>query len=358
MGIRFGSLSQIFADSYGSSGSEKSSWPENATGGADILRRVLPVSVAVVAVAVAILLVANTALSGVQLGEIRIGPVIGPAADPNYVPAGAPLGMIGADPDDPDDPWSAAAPPGGVIVQTPGPTAAPNSTGTLRIPVPKNPPTGPRRVAIQAGHWMSNEAPDELRRLIPQTGAEWEGVTEVEINLDIAQRVSVILNSKGIAVDLLPTTIPVGYVADAFVALHGDSDGVGVASGFKMAHGARRGPYEDALLNDIKDAYGAATGLDYDVTRISRNMTGYFAFNWSRFQHAVAAHTPAVILEMGYVSNDDDRALMLDRADLVADAIAAGIRKFLDQTPRSKIFGQDLVVPAFPSRPARPSATP
>ena len=68
---------------------------------------------------------------------------------------------------------------------------------------------------------MSDEAPDELRRLIPQTGAEWEGVTEVEINLDIAQRVGVILNSKGVAVDILPTTIPVGYVADAFVALPG-----------------------------------------------------------------------------------------------------------------------------------------
>lgn len=315
-------------------------------------------SVALVAVTVAILLVANTAMSGIQLGGIRIGPVIGPGAESGYVPAGAPLGMIGADPDDPDDPWSAAAPPGGVIVQSPGPTAAPNATGTLRIPVPKNVPTGPRRVAIQAGHWKSDEAPDELRRLIPQTGAEWEGVTEVEINLDIAQRVSVILNSKGIAVDLLPTTIPVGYVADAFVALHGDSDGVGVASGFKMAHGTRRGPHEDALLNDIKDAYGAATGLDYDATRISRNMTGYFAFNWSRFQHAVAAHTPAVILEMGFVSNDNDRALMLDRADVVADAIATGVIKFLDETPRTKIFGQDLVVPSFPSRPARPSATP
>jgi N-acetylmuramoyl-L-alanine amidase len=211
-------------------------------------------------------------------------------------------------------------------------------------------------VAIQAGHWKSDEAPDELRRLIPQTGAEWEGVTEVEINLDIAQRIGVILNSKGIAVDILPTTIPVGYVADAFVALHADSDGVGVNSGYKMAHGARRGPYEDALLSDIKDAFGGATGLDYDPTHITSNMRGYFAFNWSRFQHAVAAHTPAVILEMGYVSNDGDRALMLDRADLLASSIADGVMKFLAETPRSKIFGQDLVVPAFPSR--RPSPTP
>jgi N-acetylmuramoyl-L-alanine amidase len=207
-------------------------------------------------------------------------------------------------------------------------------------------------VAIQAGHWKSDEAPDELRRLIPQTGAEWEGITEVEINLDIAQRVGVILNSKGIAVDILPTTIPVGYVADAFVALHADSDGVGVNSGFKMAHGARRGPYEDALMNDVKDAYGAATGLNYDPTHITSQMRGYYPFSWSRFQHAVAAHTPAVILEMGYVSSDDDRALMLDKPDLLATAIAEGVMKFLAETPRSKIFGQDLVVPAFPSRPS------
>jgi hypothetical protein len=85
-------------------------------------------------------------------------------------------------------------------------------------------------------------------------------------------------------------------------------------------------------------------------------MTGYFAFNWSRFQHAVAAHTPAVILEMGYVSHDGDRSLMLDRADVVATAIADGIMTFLSDTPREKIFGQDLVVPAFPSR--RPSPSP
>jgi hypothetical protein len=61
---------------------------------------------------------------------------------------------------------------------------------------------------------------------------------------------------------------------------------------------------------------------------------------------------------MGYISNDDDRALMLDKADLVAGSIADGILKFLNDTPRSKIFGQDLVVPAFPSRPGRPTATP
>ena len=87
-------------------------------------------------------------------------------------------------------------------------------------------------------------------------------------------------------------------------------------------------------------------------------MRGYFAFNWSRYQHALAAHTPAVILEMGYLSNDDDRALMLNKPDVLASAIADGVLKFLNDTPRSKIFGQDLVVPAFPSRPSRQSPSP
>ena len=95
----------------------------------------------------------NSAATGVAVTRL-----VGLSTDPNYVPAGAPLGMIGTDPDDPDDPWSAAAPPGGVIVQTPGPTASPSATGTIRIPVPKTIPTGPRRVGIQWGVWSPASA--------------------------------------------------------------------------------------------------------------------------------------------------------------------------------------------------------
>src|SRR2546427_162037 len=318
-----------------------------------MLMRVLTGVAALATVAVAVVLVANAALSGAA----AVGRAAVTAVEPGYVPAGAPLGMIGTDPDDPDDPWSAAAPPGGVIVRMPGPSASPGATGLIRIPAPKT-PSGPRRVGVQGGHWKTDEVPSDLRRLDGQTGANWDGLTEIDVSLEIAQRLAVILNSKGIAVDVLPTTVPAGYIADAFISLHADSDGVGQWSGFKMAHGARRGPYEDTLLADVRDAYGDATGLEWDANHISRSMTGYFAFNWSRFQHAVAAHTPAIILDMGYLSSDDDRALMLDRADLVANSIADGIMKFLNDTPRSQIFGHDLVVPASPSRPSRPSPTP
>jgi hypothetical protein len=314
------------------------------------MNKLLAGAIGLAAVAVTVVLVANAVVTG--------GPIarsLAEATAPGYIPGGAPLGMIGTDPDDPDDPWSAEAPPGGAILQTVGPSASPGTVGTIRIPIPKVLPTGPRRVGIQVGHWKTDEAPTELRSLVPQTGAAWEGVTELDINLDVAQRLAVILNAKGIAVDILPVTIPVGYVADAVIALHADSDGVGELSGFKMAHNARRGPFEEALLNDVKDAYASATGMRYDAEHISRNMTGYYLYSYTRYQHAVSPYSPGVILEMGYVSSDEDRSLMLDHPDVVANGIAAGLMKFLSDTPRAKLFEHEIVVPAFPQRPTRTS---
>src|SRR4051812_42041307 len=263
------------------------------------------------------------------------------------VPAGAPLPLaVEPDPDEPPEldpaaPPMALAPPGGAIVQQ----------GVVRIPKPKIDLNAPRRVGLQAGHWQTDNVPAEYgTRIITQTGASWGGFNEVDINLDVAERTAKLLRAQGVIVDVLPTTVPVGYQADAFIALHADSDGVGELSGFKMAHGTRRGPYEDALMRTIKDTYQLETGLSYDAQHVSRNMTGYFAFNWSRYQHATSPFTPATILEMGFLSNDDDLTLMVDHADRVAIAIANGILKFLDDTPRSKIFGADLLIPQAPIR--------
>ena len=271
--------------------------------------------------------------------------------DETFVPAGAPLPVLQSsltsDPTDNDSFVPALAPPGGAILR--------RSTNSivLRVPAPLQ---GPRRVGIQVGHWKTDEAPPELSRLIPQTGTIWGAVTEVDVNLDVAQRVAALLTRQGIVVDLLPSTVPVGYVADAFLALHADSDGIGELSGFKLAHGPLRGPFEDRLVTDIKDAYGSGTGMAYDAEHIGLNMLYYYPFNWSRFQHAAAAHTPAAILEMGYLSSDDDRPLLIDHPDRIAGAIANGLLRFLSDTPRSQIFKDDLVIP-LPPVPA-PSSTP
>lgn len=224
------------------------------------------------------------------------------------------------------------------------PSGQPTTVLYARIPKPVLAP-GPRRIGIQAGHWETDKAPPELWRLETQTGTSWKGVTEVEINLDIAKRVKSLLEPRGFVVDVLPTTIPPGYVADAFVALHGDGDGTGENSGFKMAFSSRRTPYEAALLESIKAHYAAATGLAWDP-RVTRAMSGYYAMSWQRIKYSTAPHTPSVILEMGYVSSDHDRAVMTDRAEVVAAGIAEGILRFLDDHPREKLFGQDLLVPA------------
>lgn len=297
------------------------------------MRRLLVILVAVLALAAAV------AMScGVLAPDVRV--------TGEKVPAGAPLPLaIEEDPGDPEPdlnaPPVALAPPGGAIIQQ----------GVVRIPRPKIDMSGQRRVGIQIGHWQTEDVPKEYgTRIQQQTGTSWEGITEVDTTTEIANRMAALLEAQGIAVDVLPTTVPVGYVADVFIALHCDGDGVGELSGFKMAHGTRRGPYEDALLTDVKDAYGKATGFSYDVAGISRSMTSYYAFNWGRYQHATSPFTPATIIELGFLSNDDDRAFLLDHADVVAGAVTNGILKFLDDTPRSKIFGNDLVVPQTPLR--------
>ena len=216
-------------------------------------------------------------------------------------------------------------------------------------------PEGPRRVGLQVGHWKTDEVPPELRRLETQTGTSGGGVNEWQLNLDIANRVAAILRGRGYAVDIIPTLVPTSYLADAFVSLHADGDPAGAARGYKAAHGSRRGPYEGQLVRALMEEYGKATGLPEDF-RISRNMLGYYAFSWSRFQWSAAPHTPAAILEMGFMTSAADRAVLLQRPNVVAEGVANGILRFLDEVPQSAIFGDDLIVQ--PQAPRQPQPQP
>lgn len=187
-----------------------------------------------------------------------------------------------------------------------------------------------KRVGIQAGHWKSPELPSELAGLRTSTGTAGGGVAEWQLNLDIAERVAPLLEAEGLEVDVLPATIPPGYEADAFVTLHADGDLSGRLSGFKLAT-PRVSAIADAnraLLAAITEEYQAVTRLrlDYNITR---NMTGYYAFSFRRFTHAIAPTTPAVILEMGFLTNASDRLTLLGRPDVVADGIARGVLRFL-----------------------------
>src|SRR5262249_14718817 len=148
--------------------------------------------------------------------------------------------------------------------------------GRYRIPLPPaevyNPP-GPKRVGLQAGHWLTYEIPPELRGLGPGTNAA--GKDEWEVNLDIAEHTANLLRAAGADVDILPTTIPIEYQAHAFRAIHADGEESGARSGFKLGRAAWSATPEadDRLIAAIAEPYAAMTHLTPEAALASRRMT-------------------------------------------------------------------------------------
>jgi hypothetical protein len=186
------------------------------------------------------------------------------------------------------------------------------------------------RVGLQVGHWESANLPDELAILRTHSGASAEGFQEVDINYAIARQTAEFLRSRGITVDILPATVPPGYQADAFIAVHCDYNSDPNIGGFKLARYGDSviADRDDALLNAITAAYGPVTGQRKDGL-ISRAMIYYYAFNSGEFAHAIDPQTPGVIVELGFLTNPADRALLVNQQPTVAKGLADGIIGFL-----------------------------
>lgn len=191
------------------------------------------------------------------------------------------------------------------------------------------------RVGLQAGHWKSAELPDELARLRSSKGAYAGGVQEYEVNLDVAQRAAGYLRGAGVAVDVLPATIPQNYQADAFVALHADGNRSTQLSGYKIAGHWREWQASKVLENALRTSYGPVSGLRWDGEHISSGMRGYYGMSVGRFRHTISNFTPGVILEMGYLTNPADRRLMVEQSDRLARAVAEGVLLFLRSKPEA-----------------------
>lgn len=209
-------------------------------------------------------------------------------------------------------------------------------------------PAGPLRVGIQSGHFDNDQVPDELRGLTGNTGAQVGAITERAVVRVIAELVQAELESAGIVVDLLPTTIPPGYVADAFVSIHADGNRDTSVRGHKHAPPRRDySGHSAALTAAIYESYGQATGLPTD-TAITNRMTAYYAFNWARYEHAIHPRTPAVIVETGFLTNAQDRAIIVDAPERAAAGIAAGILNFLQSDAVSQTTPLPLITPQLP----------
>lgn len=200
---------------------------------------------------------------------------------------------------------------------TPGVTQPPPATQTP-APLPTPAPSAPR-LGIVAGHWGHD------------TGAMCpDGLMEVDINLDIAKRVVYILQALGYQADLLAEFDPrlQDYVADALVSIHADSceafpNADPPASGFKVAsvEDSLVPEAEERLVNCLAQCYSARTEMYFHETSITFDMTRYHTF------YEIDDQTPGAIIETGFMHAD--RAMLTERADLIAQGIVDGIACFL-----------------------------
>lgn len=193
---------------------------------------------------------------------------------------------------------------------------------------------GPVRIGLQVGHLGAADQPDELAALRTSTGGHWDGVDEVTVNLAVVEALAERLTALGFEVDVLTATVPPAYRADALISVHADANLDTHRRGYKSAHSRpARNALEPLLKLSIDRNIFLTTRLPDDDRNVSGNMLHYYAFNHRRFSHAAAPRTPALLVELGYLSNELDMVLLND-PDLFAEAIARGLLAFLDEIGR------------------------
>jgi N-acetylmuramoyl-L-alanine amidase len=204
--------------------------------------------------------------------------------------------------------------------------AAASSSDTLSAPIFKPVPSrpivqrlaqspAPIRVGLISGH-KGNDS-----------GAVCEdGLTEAQVNEDVAERVAAELRGRGIATDILEEFDPrLGtYYATAVISIHADScDYVNdLTTGYKISGSHLTD--STALTICVEQAYRAATQLPYHENTITHDMTDYHAFR------ELPPHVPALIIELGFMNLD--RELLTTHANLPTQGIVNGILCFLGRT--------------------------
>jgi N-acetylmuramoyl-L-alanine amidase len=175
----------------------------------------------------------------------------------------------------------------------------------------------PPVIGIVAGHWQND------------TGAVCpDGLTEVDVNLNIASIVQKKLVDNGYKVDLLSEFDERldGYQAIALVSIHADSCNFinNQATGYKVASAmATHSQLEEAarLTSCLRQRYGQATNLPVHSTSVTLDMTRYHAFG------EISDITPAAIIETGFLNLD--RELLTQQPDIVAQGIIDGIMCYI-----------------------------
>lgn len=196
-------------------------------------------------------------------------------------------------------------------------------SGQFPVPTPRPRP----RVGIVAGHW-GNDSGTVCA----------DGLTEDQVNLEIATMVKERLNAEGFEVDLLGEFDDrlKAYDALALISIHADScKFIDLnATGFKVAASLANPQPEKAnrLVACMHSRYLVATGLPYHAGSITTDMTSYHAFE------EIRPETTAAIIETGFLNLD--KQLLTENQEIVAEGIVNGVLCY--------IYNEDASLPSTP----------
>lgn len=187
-------------------------------------------------------------------------------------------------------------------------------TNVTNIVLPKC--KGRRTVVLDAGHGGHDY------------GAIRAGINEKDINLDIAKRVQAILVSKNVSVALtrdndefisLPerTTFCASSSPDIFVSIHVNSSAKPEINGIETHYYQ---PQSLELANVVHTCV---------INNVSAKDRGIFKSKFYVINHT---DVPAILVEIGFISNAEERAQLINetRKQQTAKAISEGILKYLN----------------------------
>lgn len=178
-----------------------------------------------------------------------------------------------------------------------------------------------RRIGIVSGHRGPENDPGAV---CP------DGLTEAEINFNVAQLVVRSLRGRGYTVDLLDEFDPRldNYQAAALVSIHANTcqewPGGEIVSGYLIAGPAARVSArgnDEVLVNCIALHYEQASGLQRRPG-VTVDMSDYHSFR------EIQPLTPAAIIELGFLLAD--RTVLTEKPDALARGITDGILCYLE----------------------------
>ena len=220
---------------------------------------------------------------------------------------------------------------------------APLTTGN-KIPPPAGPIT---RVVIDAGHGGND------------SGAMRNGVEEKNLTLDVARRLDQLLRGRGLATFLTRSgdeTVSLSQRAAVanrerecvFISIHFDEGGRGAATGVQTFYAVRQATTRPAMISwlpFLRAASSAPNNLE------SQSLAGFVqdslvretqAFNRGttaeQFYVVANVQHPAVLVEGGFLSNDNDLAQLTSEEyrQKLAGAIDDGIMRYREVAGRAR----------------------